>query len=217
MSTQLGGVRYGRYVAVLAAIGLIAFTIHTALTAPNGARGIAPGDPLAPFAAPLATGTLPGDVNFATRPNQGQAGRKPACTVRGPQILNVCELYEQGPLVLALFVDGGSCPAILDDMQALVPAFPEVRFAAVAIKGEAGAVRRLVRSHRLSFPVGIDRDGVLAGLYKLSTCPQVTFAYPGGVVQSAALLSRPPLARLRARVALLLAASRARGFRAGHA
>jgi hypothetical protein len=210
---RIGGTRYGRFIAILAAIALVAITVNTALTPPNGARGIAPGDPVQPFAAPLALGGLAGDVNVATRPHQGQAGRLPACTVRGPRILNVCQLYAQGPLVLALFVDGGSCPAILDDMQALAPAFPDVRFAAVAIKGEAAAVGRLVRAHRLSFPVGLDRDGILAGLYKLSTCPQVTFAYPGGVVQSAALLSRVPLATLRARVAALTAAARARGWK----
>ncbi len=32
------------------------------------------------------------------------------------------------------------------------------------------------------------------------SCPQITFVYPGGVVQSAALLSTPSLATLRTRV-----------------
>jgi len=192
-----------------------AVTVNTALTPSNGAKGISPGDPVPPFAAPLALGTLSGDVNVATRPDEGAAGRRVACGVRGPQILNVCQLYEHGPLVLALFIDGGSCAAILDDMQRLAPAFPGVRFAAVAIKGERASVGRLVRSHGLTFPVGLDRDGILAGLYKLSTCPQVSFAYPGGVMQSAALLTRPSLATLRARVAELVAASRARGWKPG--
>ena len=34
----------------------------------------------------------------------------------------------------------------------------------------------------------------------MASCPQVTFAYPGGVVQSAALLTRPSPAALRARL-----------------
>jgi hypothetical protein len=215
--TPIVGTRYRRYLLIVVAIALVAITVNTALTKPNGANGILPGNPVPPFAAPLALGTLPGDVNVATRFGQGQAGARPACAVRGAQILNVCQLYGQGPLVLALFIDGGSCAAILDDMQALAPSFPGVRFAAVAIKGETAAVRRLVRSHGLSFPVGLDRDGILAGLYKLSTCPQVTFAYPGGVVQSPALLTRPGLATLRARVSELVSASRARGWRPGHA
>jgi len=130
------------------------------------------------------------------------------------EILNVCQLYEQGPVVLALFVDLGSCPAVLSDMEALAPSFPGVRFAAVAIKGDRGSLRKLVRSYDLAHvPVGIDEDGALATLYKVASCPQVSFAYPGGVVQSRALLTRPPPATLRARVRELVADARARGWK----
>jgi hypothetical protein len=137
----------------------------------------------------------------------------PACAVRGKQILNVCQLYEQGPVVLALFVDEGSCPAVLSDMQTLTRSFPQVRFAAVSIKGERSRLRRLIRSRRLSLPVGLDEEGTLASLYKVFSCPQVDFAYPGGIVQSKALLQTPSLAGLRARVSELVRASRARGWR----
>jgi len=203
--------RYGRYVGLLAVLILVLITLNTIATKPNGARGIEPGHSLPPFAVPLALGALNGDADVATSADQGAAGRVPACQERGPQILNVCQLYERGPVVLALFVDAGACPAILGDLQALVPSFPGVQFAAVAIKGDRGQLRRLVRSRGLSLPVGVDSDGALAALYKVATCPQVTFAYPGGLVQSRALLSRPPLATLRARVGELVAASRARG------
>jgi hypothetical protein len=207
------GPRYGRYAGLLALLILLLITVNTIVTKPNGARGIEPGHRLAPFAAPLALGTLNGDANVATGPDEGARGRVPACAVRGPQILNICQLYERGPVVLALFVDAGSCPAILSDLQALAPSFPGVQFAGVAIKGSRGPLRALVRSRGLTMPVGIDRDGVLAGLYKVASCPQVTFAYPGGVVQSRALLARPALATLRARVSELVAAARARGWR----
>jgi len=63
----------------------------------------------------------------------------------------------------------------------------------------------------LSIPIGFDSEGALAGLYKQVSCPQVTFAYPGGVVQSKALLERPAIATLRARVSGLVRATRARG------
>jgi len=207
------GPRYGRYAGMLGLLILVLITINTALTKPNGAGGIEPGRRLPPFAVPLALGSLKGDANIASRADQGVAGRVPACSVRGPQILNVCQLYEQGPVVLALFVDAGSCAAIVSDLQALAPSFPGVRFAAVAIKDSRGSLRRLVRSRGLSLPVGIDSDGALAGLYKVASCPQVSFAYPGGVVQSRALLVRPSPATLRARVAALVAAARARGWR----
>jgi hypothetical protein len=203
----------GRWVGALALVFLALVTLNTILTTPNGAGGIAPGKPLAPFAVPLATSDLTGDANIATRAEDGEAGARPACSVRGPRILNICQLYEAGPVVLALFVDAGSCAAVLDELQALVPAFPQVRFAAVSIKGERRGLRALVRTHRLSFPLGIDEGGTLVALYKVASCPQVTFALPGGVVQSKALLSRPTPATLRARVQELLAAARAQGWR----
>ena len=137
----------------------------------------------------------------------------PACQERGAQILNVCELYEGAPLMLALFVDGGSCPNVLSDMQALAPSFPGVRFAAVAIKGERAKVRKLVHSDGLTLPVGLDSDGALAALYKVATCPQLTFAYPGGEVQGKAILTRPSRTVLRARLNQLVAGARARGWK----
>ena len=95
---------------------------------------------------PLALGSLQGDADIATRADQGGAGLVPACAERGAQILNICQLYERGPVVLALFLDAGSCTKVLDELQQLVPSFPGVRFAAVSVKGERAALRRLVRS-----------------------------------------------------------------------
>jgi hypothetical protein len=205
--------RYGRYVALLALLILVLITINTIVTKPNGATGIPPGQALPPFAVPLVSSTLVGDADIATHADEGQAGRVPACDLRGPRILNVCALYEGAPLVLALFVDGGSCPLVLSDMQALTAATPGVRYAAVAIKGDRAQLRRLVRSRGLTFPVGVDSDGALAALYKVATCPQVTFALPGGTAQGRALLGNPSRATLRSRVAELVAAARASGWR----
>jgi hypothetical protein len=211
--SQLGQ-RYGPYAAVLGLLILVLVAINTALTKPTGVAGVEPDRALPPFAVPLALGDVSGDANVATRADDGAAGKRPACSVRGAEILNVCELYERGPVVLVLFVDEGSCPGILIDLQALAPSFPGVQFAAVAIKGDRGSLRKLVRSRGLaSVSVGIDNDGVLASLYRVASCPQVTFAYPGGVVQSRALLIRPPLETLRARVEELVAGARARGWK----
>jgi AhpC/TSA family len=210
---QVATPRYGLYAGLflLLIVGLL--ILNSLLSKPAGTTGIPPGQRLAPFAVPLALSSLVGDANIATHADQGSAGKVPACSVRGPRVLNICELYERGPVVLALFVDEGSCPQVLSEMQALVPAFPGVRFAAVSIKGDRGSLRRLARSRGLTLPLGIDEDGALATLYKVLTCPQLTLAYPGGVVQSRALLGRPTPAVLRARVSALLAAARARGWR----
>jgi hypothetical protein len=203
--------RYARYVGLVGLVIAALVVASTLLGRSDGATGIAPGRRLAPFAVPLALGTLQGDANIATHAHEGSAGNVPACSVRGTQVLNVCQLYEQAPVVLALFVDEGGCQKVLDEMQALVASYPGVRFAAVAIGGQRIELRRLVRSRRLSLPVGIDEDGALASLYKVFSCPQVNFAYPGGVVQSKAFLGTPSLSALRARVSRLVAASRARG------
>jgi hypothetical protein len=202
---------YGRWVGLLAVVILILITINTIVTKPNGATGVAPGTKVPPFAVPLATGNMSGDADVATRADQGAAGKVPACKERGPEILNICQLYEQGPVVLALFVDGSSCPDVLGDMQALVSDFPRVRFAAVAIKNGTSEVRKLIHSHGLSYPVGLDRDGALAALYKLATCPQISFIERGGTMQSRALLRRPSASTLRARVASLAATDGGQG------
>jgi len=212
--------RQGRYLGVLAVVAFVLAVILAFVHGPGGVAGIPPGQRLAPFAVPLATGSRTGEANVARHAHEGAAGNVPACSVRKVGVLNVCALYERGPVVLALFVDESSCPHVLSQMQALAPQFPGVQFAGVAIEGSASefssvrrSLRTLVREQRLTLPVGIDADGVLAALYKVVSCPQVSFAYPGGTVQSKALLVAPSTATLRARVAELVAASKARGWR----
>jgi hypothetical protein len=199
--------RAGLLVGLIALIAVVAFTIHTLTTPGHRLSGVAPGQKLPPFAAPLALSDLYGAVNYATAPNQGQAGGVPACTVRGPRVLNICQLAEGHPVVLALFVNGSACTGVLPEMQQLVAEFPAVRFAAVALKGERGALRKTIAHLHLTYPVGIDEEGSLASLYGVASCPQVSFALPGRTVQSRALLDTPSAAQLRSRVAALAAAS----------
>ncbi len=218
---RLSDAHTGRWVGVLALLVVVLVVVLTFVGDPGGISGIPPGQRLAPFAVPLATSTLRGDANVATRAHEGEAGNVPACSVRLAGALNICALYERGPVVLALFVDGGSCPSVLAQMQRLAPQFAGVQFAAVAIEGnsdgfdgERARLRALVRREGLTLPVGIDADGALATIYKVVSCPQLNFAYPGGTVQSKALLVAPSLPELHARVAALVAASEARGWRA---
>jgi hypothetical protein len=197
--------QYGRYVVVLAVAILIGITVNTITTKPNGSAGVAAGEQVPPFAVPLATRNLPGDANVST------TGKAPACTVRGPRILNICQLYEHGPVALVLFIDEGGCEDVLSDLQALSRSYPKVQVAAVSIRGDRGSLRDMVSSRGLSFPVGIDDQGDLAALYKIASCPQVTFIERGGMAQGRALLSRPSPATLRSRLAELEAASRGSG------
>jgi hypothetical protein len=211
----VAGRRRVRWVGLVAVLVVLAAAISSAVTRSTGVTGVSPGHRVPPFAVPLALGALTGDADIATHADDGEAGRVPACSVRGPEVLNVCQLYERGPLVLALFVDSGSCPEVLSELQAIAASFTGVQFAGVAIKGDRSGLRRLIARRHLSIPVGIDRDGVLASLYAVGSCPQVTFAYPGGVVQSRALLGAAGEGTLRTRVAELVAGARAREWRGG--
>src|SRR6185503_19449858 len=133
------------------------------------------------------------------------AGSRPACQVRGPDILNVCQLWERGPVALAFFATrGAACEGQLDLLQSVRKDFPRIAMAGVAIRGDRGDLRADIRRHGWRFPVGYDRDGALANLYGVAVCPQITLADRGGRVvktligkQSAVTLRRELLALSR--------------------
>jgi hypothetical protein len=175
--------RYTWFLGVVAVLLIAVVTLNSIRSGGGRSSGLVAGDTLPPFATPLALSALDGDANVARKANQGDAGARPACDVRGPQILNACELWERGPVVLAFFATrGGRCVSQLDGIERVRRRFPAVQFAAVAVRGDRGEVRRLVRRHGWSFPVGFDRDGALANVYHVAVCPQLTFARRGGKV-----------------------------------
>ncbi len=81
-------------------------TLNTIRSDSPGSHGLPAGAKLPPFAMPLSSSTCRGrcDANVAVRAGQGAAGERPACSVRGPHVLNSCELAERGPVVLALTI-----------------------------------------------------------------------------------------------------------------
>lgn len=178
------------WIAVLAGVAILAYITFNTLSTPGaGSRGPQAGSHLRPFAAPLVTSDLVGDANVATAKNHGNAaGAVPACTVRDPRALNSCTLARRGPVVLAFLTAGAKhCVAELDAMQAIAPRYPRVGFAAVAVRGDRGDLRTLVREHGWRFPVAEDRDGAVANLYGVAICPTVVLAYRGGEVMRTAL------------------------------
>ncbi len=210
-----GRLRYAWIVGAIALVALAWIAINTLRTQGGSSTGPAAGSQLPPFAAPLALGDLDGDANVARKADSGAAGRRPACEVRGPQILNACELAERGPVVLAfLATRGGDCTRELDRLQAAQRAHPGIQLAAVAIRGDRGRIRRLIAEHGWRFPVAIDRDGAVANLYGVAVCPQVTYAYPGGEVRGTTIGAESE-AVIRGRVARLEAAARERGWSGG--
>ena len=206
------GSRYGWFLGVVGVLFIAYVTLNTASTDRVPTRGVATNRPLPPFAAPLATSALEGDANVARESDQGGAGKRPACAVRGPDVLNVCELAERGPVVLAFIATrGGHCERVLDKLAAARPRFPGVQMAAVAIRGSRSDLRALVRRHRWPFPVGHDRDGAVANLYGVAVCPEITLAYAGGIVAGTAI-GQLDQREIDGRLRRLVARSRARGW-----
>ena len=196
-----GASRYGWFLGVVAVLVLALIGLNTLRTQSNGSAGLKNGSTAPPFAAPLVFSSFPddADVNVARKVGQGHgAGKVPACDVTGPGVLNVCRLYAQHPAVLVFTATrGGQCIQQMDIVQKLKSDFPDVAFAAVAIRGSRGDLKRLVRTHGWSFPVAYDHDGVLANLYGIAVCPQLTFIGRNGRVADTAVGLVQPAELLR--------------------
>jgi len=201
--------RPGALIGVLVVAVLVYIVLNTLRTEGPGSRGVPAGTELPRFAVPLALSELDGDANVARKAGQGAAGHRPACEVRGPEILNGCQLWERGPVVLAfLATRGARCTGELDTLERVRGGHPGVQFAAISIRGDRAALRALVRRHRWGFPVAYDRDGILANLYGVAVCPQVTYALPGGKV-TGTTVGKLDRAGLDERIAALERAARA--------
>lgn len=161
-------------IAGVVALALLAYITYNSITTEGpGSRGVEPGSELPAFAVPLAASGLEGDADVSDA----------ACDERGEDVLNVCELAERGPVVVAFFAEPiGRCVEQVDVLDRLRPRFPDVQFAAVAIEGGRDDLRERVRERGWRLPVGHDRDGAVANLYAVAVCPQVTFARRGGEV-----------------------------------
>ncbi len=214
----LHGGRYGWLLGAVAVLAIGYVVANGARTEGPGARGLPAGAQLPPFAAPLAgvarcdSPDDPCDANVATRAGQGSAGSRPACEVRGPAILNLCELTERGPVVLAfLATRGGECADELDRLDRVAARHPGVQVAAVGIRGDLSQLTAIARGHGWHFAVGWDRDGILANLYGVAVCPHITYARWHGRAQSTSLgtIGERELER---RIAAAVAASRRSGW-----
>jgi hypothetical protein len=164
---------------VAVVVVLVLITLNTIRTQGPGSRGVEMGKPMPVFAAPLATSSLIGDA-------QVDPGK--ACGVRGPSVLNLCELRDRGPVVLAFTVSRSDrCEDQIDVLDRLRTRFPGVQFAAVAIRGAHDEVLGVVRKRGWRLPVAWDRDGAVANSYAVAVCPTITFAHRGGKVASTSL------------------------------
>jgi hypothetical protein len=202
-------------------LALIAFVAINTLTGGNddetlGIDQLGARWPLPEFAVPAAAGELEGDANVAQDdcesaaiPCPRDSRRDPACEVAVADAIRVCDLFDR-PLVLSFwFTKGGDCAEQQDVVDAVYRRYRgRVNFLSVDIRDDRETVRELVRSNGWQMPVGYDRDGAVAALYRVGGCPTFAYAYPGGTLQAASIGDLTP-AQLEARVRRLLAATRA--------
>jgi peroxiredoxin len=156
---------------------VVVISVVLFLTRGVGTVGVAPGQRLHNFAAPVATSNLIGDPNFSKPCQLGYFGDR---------ALNTCLLTRRSPLVLAFFVTGsGACVQEVDTLQRVAHQFSSsvVAFGAVAVSASKGSTAALVRQHRWSIPVAYDRDGSVGSVYGVAICPLVELVNRGGVVR----------------------------------
>jgi cytochrome c biogenesis protein CcmG/thiol:disulfide interchange protein DsbE len=172
--------------------------------------------PLPEFAVPAAAGELEGDANVAQDgcesaavPCPEDAVRPPACRIPAAEAIRVCDLFGR-PLVISFwFTKGGDCADQQDVVDAVYGRYRgRVNFLSLDVRDDRDAVRDLIREHGWEMPVGYDRDGAVASLYKVGGCPTFAYAYPGGTLESASI-GDLTAAQLSGRVDRLIAASRA--------
>jgi hypothetical protein len=172
--------------------------------------------PLPEFAVPRADGELEGDANVAQDdcetsqlPCPPDARRTPACRVRTEGAIRVCDLFDRPSVISFWFSKGGGC---VDQQDAVSDVYGRyvgrVGFLSLDILDDRSEVRDLIRERGWEMPVGFDRDGAVAGLYRVGLCPTFAYVYPGGTLQSASV-GELTAGQLAARVEELLRATSA--------
>ena len=169
--------RYRWMIGIIGLVLVAIFSVYQFATHGIAQTGVAPGQRLRYFAAPLASTTLTGAPNLS-----------PPCTVarHDPRALNICLLARRGPLVLDFFVtDSAQCERQVNALQQLAGRFTRsgVQFAAVAVNADRASTRRAIRAHGWTIPVAYDEGGAVGGLYGVAVCPMVELASRGGIVR----------------------------------
>jgi thiol-disulfide isomerase/thioredoxin len=188
--------RYSVAVGLIFLALIAVATIHT-LSGPGqdvlGLDQQPPRWPLPEFAVPAAAGGLEGDANVfqddcesSSLPCPDDARRAPACRIATRGAIRVCDLFDR-PLVLSFwFGTESSCErqqGVVSEVAARYRG--RVNFLSLDVRDSRGSVRELVREQGWGMPVGFDRDGAVAALYRVGGCPTFAYAYPGGTLQSA--------------------------------
>ncbi len=151
--------------------------------------------PLPEFAVPLATSQLEGDANVAqddceTSQLPCPAGdrRTPACRIKTQGAVRVCDLFDRPSLLSFWFTKGDGCAEQQDVVNRVYARYRgRVDFLSLDVRDDRDTVRDLVRERGWRMPVGYDRDGAVASLYRVGGCPTFAYVFPGGTLHSATI------------------------------
>ena len=212
--------RYSIFVGlVFLAVAIVAL-VNTLSSDEGGTLGLnreTAGDPLPEFAVPAAFGAREGDANIAQDdcevaavPCPEEARRAPACRIRARGAIRVCDFFEQ-PLVISFwFTRGGDCEAQQSVVDSVYRRYRgRVGFISLNVHDEVETVREIARRRGWRMPLGYDRDGAVANVYRVGGCPTFVYAFPGGISQGASI-GELDEEQLTARVERLLRATEAR-------
>jgi hypothetical protein len=212
--------RYSLVVGLIFAAVILIAVINTLGDKDEGTLGLdklSSRWPLPEFAVPRADGPLEGDANLAQddcetaqTPCPGSAQREPACRISTPGALRVCDFFGR-PLVISFWFSRGGdyCSEQQDVVDQVYRRYRgRVNFLSLDIRDDRDTVRGLIDRNGWEVPVGYDRDGAVAGLYRVGICPTFAYVYPGGTLWDASV-GELTARQLEARTDDLLRATRA--------
>lgn len=211
--------RYSLIVGLIFAVVIVIATVNTLGGKDEETLGLDEREarwPLPEFAVPRAGGGLEGDANVAQddcetsqTPCPESARREPACRIDTPGAIRVCDYFER-PLVISFWFSrgGDDCVEQQDVVDRVDRRYGgEVSFLSLDVRDDRDTVRDLIRRRGWRMPVGYDRDGAVASLYRVGLCPTFAYAYPGGTLQEASV-GELTASQLEAHVDRLLRATR---------
>ena len=172
-----GASRYGWFVGVVGILVLAWISLNT-LRTNSLSSGFRAGTKLPAFAVPRLESNLDGDANLAvhTGTGAGKSGRVTACEVRDPRALNFCTFAAGHPVVLVFAsVQDDASRAQLDTVARVRRRVPDVRFAAIMLRGSRGDARKDARAHGWDFALGYDDHADVAAAYGVKSLPAIIF------------------------------------------
>jgi hypothetical protein len=192
---------YSWVVGIAFLILVIVVGLNSLPNAGEGLKGPTGGSVLPAFAAPLATGSLNGDVNI--KATGKEPGKTLACNVHIEGALNGCDLRKKPSVIVFAGTRGADCLPGFDRIERVRKDFPQVNFAGILIRMGHTDAAKTVREGGWSFPIAYDRDGQLTNVYGIGVCPATVFAKVGGKVKSTSL-GKLSDAQLRAQIRAIL-------------